>query len=391
MLRGLVVATGCLSGFVGAWGVGLMLTGGLAGAETLTQQSQSVAPPERTGPPSATPGAPQGSPNPTPVPPAIPPPQPAISRLQPVTIDRIAAVVNQEVITLSEVQEAVLQQAVAMAASRGASKPKAGDPEFAAASLTPQALSQQLHRLIDRKLQEEEAAQQGITVADADLKRAIEDIKTRNRFTSDAALASALAAEGMTMEQYMQQLRSELLVAKLVNREVRSAVVVAPEEVKRYYDQHPEEFNLPERVKLRQIFVAAPAGNAEARASKQAKAQSILDELKRGADFNQMARRDSDGAEAGEGGELGWFTPGALMAPLDRAAFALKDGQISDLIETPQGWHILKVEAHEGHRLQPFDQVKDQVHERLLNQRTQQRYEEWFWDLRRNAYVDIRL
>jgi peptidyl-prolyl cis-trans isomerase SurA len=368
-----------------------MLTGGFAAAETLAPQSQPVAPQEHGGTPSAQPGAPQGSPIPTPTPPAIPPPQPAMSALQPVTIDRIAAVVNQEVITLSEVQDAVLQQAVSMAVSRGGSKPRAGDPAFAAAALTPQALSQQLHRLIDRKLQEEEAAQRGITVADADLERALEDIKTRNRFTSDAALASALAAEGMTMEQYKQQLRSELLVAKLVNREVRSTVVVAPEEVKRYYEQHTEEFTLPERVKLRQIFIAAPAGNEEAHASKRAKAQGVLDELKRGADFDQMARRYSDGPEAGEGGELGWFTPGSLMAPLDRAAFALQDGQISDLIETPQGWHILKAEAHEGHRQQSFDQVKDQVHERLLDQRTQQRYEEWFWDLRRDAYVDIRL
>ncbi|HUJ79199.1 MAG TPA: peptidylprolyl isomerase [Nitrospiria bacterium] len=382
-MRVLLVAIGRLSGLVGCWGTVLTLTAGFAGAETLAPQSQPVTEQERPVAPQAPPGSP---------PPQAPShAQPVVLQTTPVLIDRIAAVVNQEVITLSEVQEAVLQQAVALAASRGETKPRAGDPAFAASTLTPQAISLQLHRLVDRKLQEEEAAQKGIAVTEAELTRALEDIKMRNRFASDAALASALATEGLTMEQYRRQLRSELLAAKLVSREVRSTVVVAPEEVRRYYDQHQEEFSLPERVKLRQIFFAAPAGNEEARANKRAKAQTVLDELKRGADFDQLARRYSDGAEAGEGGELGWFTPGTLMAPLDRTAFTLQDGQISDLIESPLGWHILKAEAHEGHRQQSFDQVKDQVHEQLLNHRTQQRYEEWFLELRQNAYVDIRL
>jgi peptidyl-prolyl cis-trans isomerase SurA len=311
---------------------------------------------------------------------AIPPAKPEIPRTQPVIIDRIAAVVNLDVITLSDVQEAVLQQAVALAASRGGSRPQAGDPVFAAAALTSQALSQQLHRLVDRRLQEQDAEQHGITVTDAELQQALEDIKTRNRFASDETLATALATEGLTLEQYRRQLRSELLVAKLVSREVRSTVVVSQEEVA-----------LPERVKLRQIFFAAPAANAEDHANMQAKAQTVLEQLKNGGDFDQMARRYSNGPEAKEGGELGWFTPGSLMPQLDRIAFRLQDGQISDLIESPQGWHILNIEAREGHRQQTFEQAQERVHALLMEQRTQQRYEEWFLELRRNAYVDIRL
>jgi peptidyl-prolyl cis-trans isomerase SurA len=317
--------------------------------------------------------------------------QPAIPQAKPVIIDRIAAVVNRDVITLSDVQEAVLQQAVAVAAARGGSRPQAGDPVFASAALTPQALSQQLHRLVDRRLQEQDAEQLGIAVTDAELHQALEDIKTRNRFTSDEVLATALATEGLTMEQYRRQLRSELLVAKLVNREVRSTVVISPEEVRVYYDQHPEEFALPERIRLRQIFFASPAANPEDHATTRTKAQAVLDELKNGADFDQMARRYSNGPEAKEGGELGWFTSGSLMPQLDRAAFTLNDGQISGLIDTPQGWHILKMEAREGHHQETFEQAREQVHALLMEQHTQQRYEEWFLELRRNAYVDIRL
>jgi peptidyl-prolyl cis-trans isomerase SurA len=360
-------------------------------AETVTPQAEPAAPPEQPVIQQTQPVVPQAQPDAPQAQPVIPPAEPVIQKTQPVIIDRIAAVVNQDVITLSEVQEAVLQQAVAVAVSRGGPLPQPGDPNLASAALTPLALSQQMRRLIERRLQQQAAEQHGITVTEAELRQALEDIKTRNRFASDEALARALTAEGMTMEAYRQQLRTELLVAKLVNREVRSTVVVSTEEAQHYYEQHADDFSLPERVRLRQIFLAAPADNAEEHASKRAKAQAILEQLRSGGDFDQLARRYSNSPEAREGGLLGWFTPGSLMPQLDRAAFGLQNGQISDLIESPLGWHILKMEEREGHRRQPFESVKEVVHNRLMEQRTQERYEEWFLELRRNAYVDIRL
>lgn len=373
-MRPVRLAATFLSGLIG---MGLLGHGPAALAEPAIPPVQPIIP-------MTEPAVPQTQP-------VVPQAEPVRPQAEPVIIDRIAAVVNRDVITLSDVQEAVLQQAVAVAASRGGSRPKAGDPVFASAVLTSQALSQQLHRLIDRRLQEQDAEQLGITVTDAELHQALEDIKTRNRFASDEMLATALATEGLTMEQYRRQLRSELLVAKLVSREVRSTVVVSPEEVRVYYDQHPEEFALPERIKLRQIFFAAPAANAEDHANARVKAQAILDELNNGADFDQMAKRYSNGPEAKEGGELGWFTPGSLMPQLNRIAFTLKDGQISGLIDTPQGWHILKMEAREGHHQETFEQAREKVRALLVEHHTQQRYEEWFLELRRNAYVDIRL
>jgi len=401
-MRTIVVATLFLPALAGAWGIDLILAGAVAGSEPVAPQAQPATPQTPPMTPQAQsvtpqPGALQEQP-PAPTPPAAPqtqpvtpPAQPVIQKTQPVLIDRIAAVINQEIITLSEVQETVLQQAVALAATRGESKPRMGDAAFAAAALTPKALAQQLHRMVERRLQQQAAQQHGITVGEAELHQALEDIKTRNRFASDEALARALEAEDMTLEQYRQQLRSELLVAKVVNREVRSTIVISPEEMERYYHDHQNDFSMPERIKLRQIFLAAPASNAEEHAGKRAKAQSILEQLRNGAEFDQLARRYSDGPEAKEGGALGWFSPGTLTPQLDRVAFTLDKGQISDLIESPSGWHILKLEDREGHRQQTFDQVKEAVRARLQEQRAQERYEEWFGELRRNAYVDIRL
>jgi peptidyl-prolyl cis-trans isomerase SurA len=311
--------------------------------------------------------------------------KPAAAQAQPVVIDRVAAVINQEVITLSEVQEAVLQQASAGRATTP------GDPAFAAGVLTPQALHEQLRLLIQTRLQLQAAEQRGIAVSDPELGQALDEIKSRNRFASDAALAAALAAEGLTLEQYRQQLRKEILVAKLINREVRAQVVVSPDEVRRYYDEHAEEFFQPQRVRLRQILFAAPAGNPQARAAKQTRALEVLEQLRSGADFAQLARRYSDGPEAADGGELGWFAQGSLTPELDRAAFSLGDGEISEPVESPAGWHLVTVEQREGRQRRPFEQVKEPLHGRLLEERLRERYEEWFLELRRSAYVDIRL
>ena len=325
--------------------------------------------------------------------PIVPQAEPVIPQAQPVIIDRIAAIVNQEVITLSEVQETVLQQA-AVARDRS-SLPEAGapaDPAVAAGALTPQALHQQLRLLIDSRLQLQAAEQRGMTVTDLELHQALDDIKSRNRFASDDELSAALAAEGLTLEQYRQQLRREILIAKLVNRDVRMQVVVSDEELQRYYAEHPDEFSLPQRVKLRQLFLSAPAAaDPQMHASQRTKAEELLEQLRSGADFAQLARRYSDGPEAKEGGELGWFAQGSLMPALDGTAFTLPEGQLSDLLESPMGWHILQVEQREGRQSRPFEQIKESLRDRLQEQKMRQRYEEWFLELRQNAYVDIRL
>lgn len=304
----------------------------------------------------------------------------------PVVIDRIAAIVNKEVITLSDLQEALLQQA-----SAGPGRPAAGDPAVAERVLTPQALQRELRRLIDHRLQVQAAEQHGLSVNDQELRQALEEIKSRNGFASDEQLSAALAAERLTLEEYRERLRREILTAKLVNREVRSRVVVSPGELRDYYTGHADEFSLPQRVKLRQIFLAAPAGDPALRDGKRTRGQELLKQLQDGADFALLARRYSDGPEAKEDGELGWFAPGSLMPELDAAAVTLKEGQLSGLIESPAGWHILRVEQREGSQQMPFEQAREALRERLMEEKLRQRYEEWALELRRKAYVDIRL
>lgn len=307
---------------------------------------------------------------------------------EPVVIDRIAAIVNREVITLSDIEEALLKKGAPTVAS-----PSSGriDPDAAAALLTPRALGRELHRLINRQLELQAAKQLGIAATDEELRQAIDDIKTRNHFTSDRELSTALAAEGLTLDQYREQLRTELTVAKLINREVRNSVVVSADDAHQYYVDHPDEFLRPGRVKLRQIFIAAPAADSSTRATQRAKAQAALAQLQSGGDFAQLARRYSDGADAKDGGDIGWFAKGALMPQLDQVAFALHRGESSGLIESPAGWHILKVDDQEALRQEPFDAVKAAILERLMESKVRRRYEEWFLELRHDAYVDIRL
>ncbi|MEW6324836.1 MAG: peptidyl-prolyl cis-trans isomerase [Nitrospirota bacterium] len=301
---------------------------------------------------------------------------------EPVIIDRIAAVVNQDIITLSDVQEALLQPGAAPGQLPA-------DPAAAERRLTPEALQQQLRLLIEERLHAQAAEQRGLTVTELELGQALDDIKSRNQFTSDEQLAAALAAERLTLDQYRERLRREILVAKLVNREVRAHLVVSPEELRRYYDQHADEFSLPTRVKLRQIVFLAPE-DSPARVQKRTKALGVLEQLRNGADFERLARLHSDGPEAKDGGALGWFAQGALIPALDQAAFALPEGRVSELIETPAGYHLLVVEEREGRQKRPFEQVEQALRDRLLEEKMRRRYEEWTLELRRNAFVDIR-
>lgn len=320
------------------------------------------------------------------LPAAAPPGLPAV-RAESLIIDRIAAVVNGDIITLSEVQEAVLQQANGRLIGSGT----AVSQETAAATLTRGALLPQLRQLINRRLELQEAKRLGVESSETELTQALDDIKRRNSFSSDAELERALAAEGLTLARYREQLREELVVAKLLNREVRGRAIVPPEEARDYYDTHRQEFVLPSRVRLRQIFLAAPIDQPVVHQQRRIQAQAAWEQLRGGADFGQQARLLSDGPEAADGGELGWFQPGTLMPELDRVAFSLSAGQTSEVIESSVGWHILKVEEQEGHREQPFDEVKESVSQRLLDGKARQLHETWFLELRERAYVDIRL
>ena len=208
---------------------------------------------------------------------------------------------------------------------------------------------------------------------------------------SDQQLRAQLQAQGHTYQQFRDNARLELQKMMMIQKEVRAKVNVSPEEIKAYYDTHPQEFaSGKETFKIAQILVAVPpnATPAEIDAAR-AKAEGIRKQLLSGADFGQLARQYSDDDSKNQGGELGDFSRGDMLDPIQNAVDGMKVGDISELVRTDHGFHILKLEAHDQGKAKPLSEVSDQIRDKLTTQKAQQEFSTWVDnDLVKQHYVE---
>jgi peptidyl-prolyl cis-trans isomerase SurA len=288
-----------------------------------------------------------------------------------VSVDRIVAVVNNEVITSSELKEAVAEA-------------KSPQPPL-------QAQQEMLKKMIEKKLQFQYAKKKGISVSPEELQAALQDIEKRNNFSDEQALKDALAAEHIAFEKYKSDLKEQLLLLKLVNREVRSGILIEESELLDYYNQHPDSFSQPGSFKVSQIFFDLPASAKPSEESDiKAKTQRVLVLLQKGGNFQELAKQYSEGPEGPSGGNLGYFKTGQLFPALDQAISKLEVGQFSGIIQSPGGFHIVRLDEKKPAEPKSFESVKDTVREAVYQQRSEELYEEWIKDLWANAYVEIK-
>jgi peptidyl-prolyl cis-trans isomerase SurA len=246
-----------------------------------------------------------------------------------------------------------------------------------------------LQALITDRLLEKEVKALGIAARDEEIDRYIGEIQQRNGLDPQR-FEQALTAQGMTVASYRERVKAEIEKAQLVNREIRQRVNVSPEEIRRYYEAHLDEYGVRDRVKVRHILIVPAGGDPDDVARARAKAEEVRALAARGKNFADLAREYSQGPGADKGGELGTFGRGEMERPLDEAAFALKPGQVSPVVETPAGFHILRVDEHiaAGHR--PLDEVRDEIRESLYNQALEDRFQNWLSrDLRERHHVEV--
>lgn len=307
----------------------------------------------------------------------------AIETAHATVVDRVVAIVNQEVITLSELELANAQFE---------------NPLFKELSVEPSnlpkapQLQETLRILIEKKLQLQAARKRGIIVGQEELQQVLGEIKTKQGITNDATLQRLLAKENLTLSDYTQELKDQLTILKLINREIRSSVVLQEEEVNTYYRAHPEQFRLPERIHLAQVLLSLPKNPEDHEIQNlEEQAKKIRDELLNGADFGSIAKKYSNGSEANQGGDLGYFKKGELIEEIDRTVFSLQVGEISPVVRSPLGLHIFKLLEKKTTEIVPYEKVKDQVEERLLSERTDMAYRLWLRRLRDQAYVEVKM
>jgi parvulin-like peptidyl-prolyl isomerase len=298
-------------------------------------------------------------------------------------LDRVVAVVNDDVITLTEVQEEGLQTI-----RRIVQETLGEERERRLHAVQRQILEE----LISRKLQLQEARKERIEPTPSEVRSAIEELKRRNGLGSDEELKVAMARELLTEEQFRKAIAEQVALTKLVSKVVRSKVVVLDEEVRRYYEQHPDRFRDIPQVRIRHLLVpVAPEPTQQELMRAKSRVEEAQALIKMGAKFSTVAKLYSEGPLASSSGEVWTMKRGELAPELERIALTLPIGQVSGIIVTRAGFHLIQVEERTPGRVLPFEEVKETVRDLLLEQKTESKFKEWIQGLRRKASIEVKL
>lgn len=300
-----------------------------------------------------------------------------------VILDRIVAVVNDDVITLTEVQEEGIQTIrKIMQETFGIER----DRQLRSTE------RQVLNELVLRRLQLQEAQKEKAEATPSEIQSTIEELKKRNGLASDEELRAALSRERLSEEQFRRGIAEQVMLTKLVARRVRAKVVVLDEEVQQYYEQQQQQFTEIPQFKLRHLLIAVPP---QATPNEVLRAKNRIEEaqkiLKMGADFSTVATQYSEGPLASSSGEVWTMKRGELAPELEKAALTLPIGQASDIITTPAGFHLIVVEERTLGQSLPFDQVKERLRAILFEQKTEEKFKEWLEGLKAKAHVELKL
>jgi peptidyl-prolyl cis-trans isomerase SurA len=301
---------------------------------------------------------------------------------QALMIDRIVARVNDEVITLSELQEEGLPLFERLRENYTGQELE---------SHIQRAEREFLDQLVMKRLQLQYAGQIGITASENEINAALKDVLTRNNLTQEQ-LTELLTREGLTLQDYKDRLREQIILARLMNQAVRSRVSVDASEVEAYYKAHADEFNQPAQARVRHIFFRIDPGAARPQVEAvHGRATRVLQEARNGGDFANLARRYSEDATAANGGDLGFIRRGQALPEFEEVIFTMKKGDISEVIRTPNGLHIVKVDTFSIGSERPFPEIKAEIERRLLQEKIEKRFQDWTNELKDRAFIEITL
>ncbi|MBF5043356.1 MULTISPECIES: peptidylprolyl isomerase [Myxococcaceae] len=299
-------------------------------------------------------------------------------------VDRVAAVVNQDIITLSEVELRAGPELEKLGAVRD---PKKRGEE------RQKLLKRVTDQLIGEKLMEKEVKEMGLSTTDKELDQAIDDVLQQNNLKSREELEERIRSEGLSMQEYREMLSGQMSRMKLVQLKVQPRIKLSEADLRSEYAQYTRNERGDAEVHCRHILVQVPKNaSPEQVEAAHKRALAIAAEARRpGMDFEALARARSEGPSAADGGDLGFFRRGQMVPAFDRVAFGLKEGEVSDPVRTDFGWHVIKVEERRAIDVPKFEDVKEQLAEKLRREKTEKFVEQYVQELRQKAVVQVKL
>ena len=292
-------------------------------------------------------------------------------------IDGIAAVVNNEVITYSQVRGVV------------GPRERLLQSQFKGEELAKQikaAREAALKDLMDRQLIVQSFVEQKFELPDHFLDERINDI-IRDSFGGDRqAFIKTLQAQNYSLTEFKRQEKERIIVQAMRSKNVKPSTVIPPAKITEYYAKHRAEFTAKEEVKLRMIMIPTHADEGNAAAQK-AVAEEILGKLADGAPFDRMAQIYSEDSTRDAGGDWGWIERKTLAAPLEKVAFNLPAGRVSHIVELGPNYYILKVEEKRGGETPTFAKMRPEIEKKLMQEEAQRQQELWLAGLRQKAFI----
>lgn len=302
---------------------------------------------------------------------------------EPEVIDGIAAVVklneasSADVITYSEVRDV------------SAPKEKLLRDQYRGEELVTkikEARAEALKDLIDRQLIVQAFKKEGYQIPDHYLDQRVQDI-IRENFNGDRnTFIKTLQAQTFTLGEFRKLETEKMIVQAMRHKNVEVNTIISPNKIQDYYRKHAAEFTSKEQVKLRMIMISAGTSD---RAGQKAMAEEVLSKLVNGAEFDRMAQIYSEDSTRDLGGDWGWIDRGTLTAPLEKVAFNLRLGKVSNIVEVGGNYYILKVEGRQGGVTRPFAEVRDEIEKKLTSEEAQAMQERWLASLRQKAYIKM--
>ncbi len=246
-----------------------------------------------------------------------------------------------------------------------------------------------LNMLIDNKLAESKAKELGIKVSESDIDNEIKRIEEAQGITHEQFL-NMLKAHGLTYQEYREQIRKSIQRMQIMEFEVRQRIVISDKKIKQYYEEHKDEFRKAAKVRIASIFLKVDdPENAYEVQDVIRRAQVIMSRIKAGQDFSELAKRFSEGPEADNGGDLGYFTLDELDPQLREIIENMKVGEVKGPIIRPFGIQIIKLLDRQKAGVKPLEEVRDQIRRILYKKELEKRYSVWINELKKKAYIKI--
>jgi peptidyl-prolyl cis-trans isomerase SurA len=295
-----------------------------------------------------------------------------------ILLDRVVAVVNKEVITWSELYKMMEYEATDQVKSMK-------DEERAKIFKNNEAVF--LERLIDIRLQIQEARNIGLDVTSDEAKEAIGNIKKKYSLT-DKSLEESLKKDGLTLEDYKKRISEQILVSNILNQKIRSKIVVSEADINKYIEANKDRFDVSESFRLRQIFFRKPKDDADRKALED-KASLITQRLQTGEDFSTLAKDYSEDPSARIGGDMGNINKDIMSKEFIDVLSSMKPGDFSKPFWTDSGLHIIKLDEKVSAKTK--DEIRENVRGQLFEEQFTERYKIWIKSLREKARIEIRL